>query len=131
MALTHETRRALAERVHRKVEGRGIPRHVVDDAVTRVSDALARQSSVPANGVDGANHLVAVFTAPSAPDLGSRVRTALQLESVSLAGMGISTSGRHTVAAVRIAADARSTIERVASRLAVAVSFLPDPTAAS
>ena len=130
MALTHETRRALAERVHRKVEGRGIPRHVVDDAVTRVSDALARESSVPANGVDGAG-LVAVFTAPSAPDLGSRVRTALQLESVSLAGMGISTSGRHTVAAVRVAADARSTIERVASRLAVAVSFLPDPTLAS
>jgi hypothetical protein len=130
MALTHETRRALAERVHRKVEGRGIPRHVVDDAVARVSDALARQSSVPANGVDGAG-LVAVFTAPSAPDLGSRVRTALQLESVSLAGMGISTSGRHTVAAVRVAADARSTIERVASRLAVAVSFLPDPIAAS
>ena len=130
MALTHDTRRALAERVHRKVEGRGIPRHVVDDAVTRVSDALARQSSVPANGVDGAG-LVAVFTAPSAPDLGSRVRTALQLESVSLAGIGISTSGRHTVAAVRVAADARSTIERVASRLAVAVSFLPDPPAAS
>ena len=129
MALTHDTRRALAERVHRKVEGRGIPRHLVDDAVTRVSDALARQSTVPANRVDGAG-LVAVFTAPSAPDLGSRVRTALQLESVSFAGIGISTSGRHTVAAVRVAVDARSTIERVASRLAVAVSFLPDPPAA-
>ena len=33
MALTHDTRRALAERVRRRVEGRGIPRHVIDDAI--------------------------------------------------------------------------------------------------
>ena len=40
MALTHDIRLALAERVQRRVEGRGIPRHVIDDAVSRVGEAL-------------------------------------------------------------------------------------------
>ena len=52
MTLTHETRRALAERVQRKVEGRGIPRHAIDDAVARVGDALDRQSSTLSSEAD-------------------------------------------------------------------------------
>jgi len=130
MALTHETRRALAERVQRRVEGRGIPRHVIEDAIARVGDALARQSSVPASNAD--SHLiVAVFAASSAPDLGSRVRAALVAEAVAPLAMGTSTSGRHTVATVRLAATARAAAERVASRLSASVSFVPESSSLS
>ena len=129
MALTHDTRRALAERVHRRVEGRGIPRQVVDDAVARVSDALDERPSVSVSDTER-DSIVAVFTAPSAPDLGSRVRSALQSESVTAVAIGISSAGRHTVAAVRVAADARAAAERAATRIAASVSFLSDSPSA-
>ena len=130
MALTHDTRRALAERVQRRVEGRGIPRHVIDDAIARVSDALDRQASAPASTTE-ARPIVAVFAAASAPDLGSRVRAALDAESVAPIAIGTSTSGRHTVATVRLAAHARAAAERVASRLSVSVSFVPESSSLS
>jgi len=129
MALTHDTRRALAERVHRRVEGRGIPRQVVDDAVARVSDALDERPSVSVSDTER-DSIVAVFTAPSAPDLGSRVRSALQSESVTAVAIGISSAGRHTVAAVRVAAGARAAAERAATRIAASVSFLSDSPSA-
>jgi len=130
MALTHDTRRALAERVQRRVEGRGIPRHVIDDAIARVSDALDRQASAAASTTE-ARPIVAVFAASSAPDLGSRVRAALDAESVPPIAMGTSSSGRHTVATVRLAAHARAAAERVASRLSVSVSFVPESSSLS
>jgi len=125
MALTHDTRRALAERVQRRLEGRGIPPQVVEDAVARVSDALDQRSSAPASDVERTS-IVAVFTATSSPDLGSRVRSALESEAVSPVAIGSSTSGRHTVATVRLAADARAVAERVATRLTASISFVPD-----
>ena len=125
MTLTHETRRALAERVQRKVEGRGVPRHAIDDAVARVGDALDRQLTTLSSEADRGS-IVAVFTASSLPDLGSRVRAALLSESSSPLGTGSSTVGRHTVATVRLAADQRAVAERVASRLSVSVSFVSD-----
>ena len=128
MALTHDMRRALADRVQRRVEGRGIPRQVIDDAVARVGDALDQRSPV---SVSQPAVIVGVFTATSAPDLGSRVRAALQAESVTPLGMGSSTSGRHTVAAVRIAADARLVAEQIAARLSASVSFVPDSSTPS
>ena len=126
MALTHEIRLALAERVQRRVEGRGVPRHVIDDAVSRVGEALERLSAASETHAPQAS-IVAVFTASSAPDLGSRVRAALLAESVTPLGMGSSTSGRHTVATVRLAADARPAAERAAARVSSAISFVPDP----
>ena len=128
--LTHEMRRALAERVQRRVEGRGIPRHVIDDAVARVGDALDRHSSASVSEAP-AGPIVAVFTVPSAPDLGSRVRAALEAEAVVPLGMGTGTSGRHTVATVRIAGDARAAAERAASRLSASVSFVPESSTLS
>jgi hypothetical protein len=125
MALTHETRRALAERVQRKVDGRGIPRQVIEDAVARVGDALDDQSTARSTEIDSAS-IVAVFTASSLPDLGSRVRAALLSESSTPLATGSSTVGRHTVATVRLAADQRAAAERVASRLSVSVSFVSD-----
>jgi hypothetical protein len=130
MALTHDMRRALAERVQRRVEGRGIPRHVIEDAVARVGDALERSPS-PSHGSAHPTPIVAVFAAASAPDLGSRVRAALQAESASPLGMGSSTSGRHTVAAVRLAADARPAAERVAATLSATVSFISESSSTS
>ena len=126
MALTHDIRLALAERVQRRVEGRGVPRHVIDDAVSRVGEALERLSAASETHAPQAS-IVAVFTASSAPDLGSRVRAALLAESVTPLGMGSSTSGRHTVATVRLAADARPAAERAAARVSSAISFVPDP----
>jgi hypothetical protein len=126
MALTHDIRLALAERVQRRVEGRGIPRHVIDDAVSRVGEALDRLSPASETRVLRES-IVAVFTASSAPDLASRVRAALLAESVAPLGMGSSTSGRYTVATVRLAADARSAAERAAARVSAAISFVPDP----
>jgi len=128
MALTHDMRRALAERVQRRVEGRGIPREVIEDAVARVGDALDQR--LPASDSEQ-RLIVGVFTATSAPDLGSRVRAALQAEAVAPLGIGSSTSGRHTVATVRIAADARPAAERVAARLSASVSFVPDSSSSS
>lgn len=135
MALTHDARRALAERVQRKVEGRGIPRHVIEDAIARVADALDRQS-LPAGAGDAESDaapssIVAVFTAPSAPDLGSRVRAALEAESVPPLAMGTGTAGRHTVATARLAGHARAAAERVASRLSASISFVPDSSSLS
>ena len=130
MALTHDARRALAERVQRKVEGRGIPRHVIEDAVARVGDALDQQSRAPANVTD-AGSIVAIFAATSAPDLGSRVRAALAVESVSPLAIGSSTAGRHTVVTARLASDARAAAERTASRLSVSVSFVSDSSTLS
>jgi hypothetical protein len=128
MALTHDMRRALAERVQRRVEGRGVPRHLIEDAVARVGDALESLSAAPSGGLaDTATEaIVAVFTAPSAPDLGSRVRAALAAESIVPLGMGTSTSGRHTVTTVRLAAASRAAAERVAIRVSAIVSFVPD-----
>jgi hypothetical protein len=130
MALTHDMRRALVDRVQRKVEGRGIPRHLVEDAVARVGNALEPVSLAP-SGDTASEAIVAVFTAPSAPDLGSRVRAALQAESVALLGVGNSTSGRHTVATVRVAGAARAAAERVAVRLSASVTFIPDASSLS
>lgn len=127
MALTHDTRRALAERVQRRVEGRGIPRHVIEDAVARVGDALDQESRAP-SGLPERGELIAVFAATSAPDLASRVRAALASESVAPQGIGTNTTGRHTVATVRITSSARAVAERVATRLAVSVSFVQDPS---
>ena len=130
MALTHDMRRALAERVQRRVEGRGIPRQVIEDAVSRVGDALDQLS--PASTSDAQRvPIVAVFTAASAPDLGSRVRAALQAESVAPLAMGSGTSGRHTVATVRLAANARAAAERAAARLSASISFVPDSSSLS
>src|SRR5688500_7734708 len=117
MALTHDTRRALAERVQRRVEGRGIPRQVIEDAVGRVADALDQRSSAPVGDVHSST-VVAVFTAPSAPDLGSRVRSALQSEAVTPLGIASSTVGRHTVVTVRLTSAGRVIAERAAARLA-------------
>lgn len=130
MALTHDTRRALAERVQRKVEGRGISRQVIEDAVARVGDALDRQPSAFSRDAD-AGLIVAVFTAASAPDLSSRIRAALMAEAVTPLGIGSGTSGRHTVATVRLAGNARAAAERAAKRISVPVSFVPDSSSPS
>lgn len=131
MALTHDTRRALAERVQRKVEGRGIPRHVVEDAVARVGDVLDRVSPAPTPSPVASGHIVAVFTARSAPDLGSRVRAALQAEAVATLAMGTASSGRHTVVTVRLPADGRPGAERAATRVSASVSFVSESSESS
>jgi hypothetical protein len=124
MTLTHETRRALAERVQRRVEGRGISRRVIEDAIDRVGDALDERASAVANTAPAT--MVAVFSRVSAPDLGSRVRAALEAESIAPLGIGSGTSGRHTVVTVRLAASDRAVAERVATRLSASVSLVPD-----
>ena len=127
MALTQDTRRTLAERIERKVAGRGISRAAIEAAV---DDVLAALPSPPEPGVGEAPALVGAFASPTAPDLGSRVRRVLEGEGVVLLGLGSATSGRHTVVTVRVPQAARAALERTAAQLSLPLSLLPDGTGA-
>jgi hypothetical protein len=121
MALRQEIRRTLAERVQRRVAGRGISRRAIDIAVDRVLGAI---ETAPASVASPVPEVVAAFTSPSAPDLGSRVRRALEREGVPASALGSATSGRHTVVTVRLPSDARGALDRVAAQLALPLSIL-------
>ena len=121
MARRQEIRRTLAERVQRRVAGRGISRRTIDVAVERVLGAL---ETAPTAVTTPESDVVAAFTSPSAPDLGSRVRQALEREGVLASALGSATSGRHTVVTVRLPSDARGALDRVAAQLALPLSIL-------
>ena len=123
MALTQDTRRTLAERIERKVAGRGISRAAIESAV---DDVLAALPAAPEPGAAEQGALLGAFTSPVAPDLGSRVRQLLERDGVVLLGLGSATSGRHTVVTVRVPLTARGALERAAAQLSLPLSLLPD-----
>ena len=140
MVLTIENRRTLAERVQRKVAGRGISRRDVDDAVDRVARALAARhpSTAPvvadptvhhATSCGCAKHaqpeLLAVLSASAVPDLASRARDALSRDGVAVQGLGVGHAGRHTVVALRAAVVHADAIRRVAERFGASIAFPP------
>ena len=99
-----DVRRALRARVARRVHGSGISRDAIDAAVDQVVAALRPSTgagALPAAAAD----LVATFSAVSAPDLASRVRSALGEDGVSVLGLGSATTGRHTVVSVLARGD--------------------------
>lgn len=123
-----EIERTLAERVRRRVAGRGVSRQAVDVAVARVLDTLpastlesghAAPSGIPATrpAPAGAETIVVAVTARSVPDLGSRLRTALQRDGIEPGQIGLAAAGSHNVATVRIPLSARDAASRAAATL--------------
>lgn len=122
-----ELRRALAERVARKVEGHHIDRRVVDATVDRVVAALAAGDATAASATDSpprAPTLLAAVSARTMPDLASRLRAALEREGVRDVELGRASAGRHSVVTVRAPAAAREALERIAARDGLSLSFL-------
>lgn len=120
-----ELRRALAERVARKVEGHHIDRRVVDATVDRVVSALDAGDAAPgAVAAASAPTLLAAVSARSTPDLASRVRAALEREGVHDVELGRGSAGRHAVVTLRLPAGSRPALERIAAREGFSLSFL-------
>ena len=118
-----DVRRALRERVERQVTGHGIPRQAIDAAVEQVVAALptaAGSGEAPERAAD----VVATFSAVSAPDLASRVRSALGEDGVPVLGLGSATTGRHTVVTVLARGD-EPALGRAAARAGATLSVIP------
>ncbi len=98
----------------------------VEDAVSRVVANLGARTrgerSVPVRPV-----LLAALAARSSPDLASRLRRDLERDGVVIEEMGWGTAGQHTVVTLRVASDARTALERVATRGRYSLTFF-DPT---
>ena len=111
MSASDTVRRALRERVARKVAGSGISPRAIERAVDAVVSALPAEGA-PVTG--GGPEIIVAISARSIPDLGSRVRAALTKEGVSVAEVAVASAGQHTVVTLRAAASARDAIARVA-----------------
>jgi hypothetical protein len=109
---------SLTTRVLARVEGRGVRRAVVEDAVRRVLAAL------PSADNPAEPPFVAALTARSLPDLASRVRKDLAQEGVVIQEIGIGSAGQHTVVVLRLPASSRPALERVAERSRYSISYL-------
>ena len=139
-------RRALRDRVAKRVAGKGISPRAIDRAVDAVVDALpsdvtqdtpadrsaasparspqaAARSAVPA-GDGGAAEVVLAVTAVSVPDLASRVRGILDRAGVRVTEAATATAGRHTVVTVRVRSDARAAAEQAATAAGWKVSLV-------
>lgn len=127
-----ELRRALAERVNRKVAGHGVSAAAVDAAVDLAVSALAARgvavgttpaSTTAASGT--AREQVAALSARSTPDLATRIRRALEQEGIVLDRVGLAASGAHTVVTLRVPGGGDAALRRVADQLGLALTFLP------
>ena len=138
-------RRALRDRVAKRVAGKGISPRAIDRAVDAVVEALppdviegtpgdrstgpirspqpAARSAVHA-GDGGVAEVVLAVTAVSVPDLASRVRGTLDRAGVRVADAATATAGRHTVVTVRVRADARAAAEQAATAAGWKVSLV-------
>jgi hypothetical protein len=117
-----DVRRALRERVERQVRGHGIPGQVIDAAVDQVVAALPSVAE-PGPSPEAGTEVVATFSAVSAPDLASRVRSALGEDGVSVLGLGSATAGRHTVVTVLARGD-EPALGRAAARAGATLSIV-------
>ena len=96
---------------------------MIDAAVDQVVAALPSGAGSGASPDRGAE-VVATFSAVSAPDLASRVRSALGEDGVSVLGLGSATSGRHTVVTV-LARGEEPALGRAAARAGAMLSVIP------
>ena len=124
-------RRALADRVAKRVAGSGISRHTVEETVDRVVSALGAHAptagqAMPAIPPAIQPTIVAALMSRSAPDLGSRVRAALQSAGAAVLDLGVASAGRHTVVTVHVPAGARAVLDTIAASLQLALTLVPD-----
>jgi hypothetical protein len=108
---------SLTTRVLARVEGKGVGRAIVEEAVRRVLAALPSSASAEPQ-------CIAALTARSLPDLASRVRKDLAQEGVVIQEIGIGSAGQHTVVVLRLPATSRPALERVADRSRYSMSYL-------
>ena len=126
MAPREHVRRALIQRVARKVSGHGITRRSIEGAVDRVLAALPADldASPPVKPP------VAILSAASAPDLASRARRVLEGQGAQVAALGAGSAGRYTVVTVQLEAPAGPALERAAAELGASLTIL-DPADAT
>ena len=120
MAPREDVRRALIQRVARKVSGHGITRRSIEGAVDRVLAALPADVAA---GTPNSPPLV-VLAAASSPDLASRARRVLERHGARVADMGVGSSGRHTVVTVQLTAPGGSAAELAAAELGATLTVL-------
>ena len=132
-ARQEEIERTLAERVGRRVAGRGVPRQAVEAAVARVLDALpaatldAPSAAAPAaRSTPSPDTALVAITARSVPDLGSRLRAALQRDGIEPGPIGLAAAGSHNVATFRIPSSSRDAVSRTAAALGYAMTVVPE-----
>ena len=126
MAPREDVRRALIQRVARKVSGHGITRRSIEGAVDRVLAALPSDLESPRP----AQPQLAVLSAASAPDLASRARRVLEGQGARVAALGTGSAGRYTVVTVQLAAPAGPALEQAAAELGASLTIL-DPADAT
>ncbi len=126
MAPREDVRRALIQRVARKVSGHGITRRSIEGAVDRVLAALPADIEASEPSVSQ----LAVLSASSAPDLASRARRVLEAHGASIASLGTGSAGRHTVVTVQLRGTSRPALERAAAELGASLTIL-DPADAT
>lgn len=124
MASPEAVRQALIQRVSRKVSGHGVTRRSIEGAVDRVLAGLPAEFAGAA-----APPRIAVLSALSAPDLASRARRLLEREGLRVWDVGTGTAGRYTVVALRLAGEATTDLQRLASELGASVSVLDEADA--
>ena len=121
-------RRALRDRVAKRVAGKGISPRAIDRAIDAVVEALPPDviegTPSQSHGDGGVSNVVLAVTAVSVPDLGSRVRGTLEKAGVRVAEAATATAGRHTVVTVRVRADARAAAEQAAAAAGWKVSLV-------
>jgi hypothetical protein len=117
-------RRALRERVARKVAGSGISPRAIERAVDAVVDALPRETAGASR-----SELIAALSARSVPDLGSRVRAALQKEGVGSIEVAVASAGQHNVVTLRFPSTARDAVTRIAGQLNASLTILDGESA--
>jgi len=109
-------RAALREQVARKVAGSGISPRAIERAVDAVIAALPPEvDGIAASSEgEGEGEVVIAVAARSVADLGSRVRSALEKDGVSVSEIAVASAGQHTVVTLRAPSAARDRIARIA-----------------
>ena len=111
----------------RRVTGSGISRQTVEETVDRVVAALGARTPAAGDATPVTQPtIVAALMSRSAPDLGSRVRAALQAAGVAVLDLGVASAGRHTVVTVRVPGGARAVLDATAASLQLALTMVPD-----
>ena len=104
----------------------------MEETVDRVVAALRARPPAAGDAMPATQPtIVAALMSRSAPDLGSRVRAALQAAGAAVLDLGVASAGRHTVVTVRVPAGARAALDATAASLQLALTMVPDDAATS
>jgi hypothetical protein len=117
MALSQHDREALSDRVERKLAGRRIPREAIRAAVEQVCSAID-SSGTPESEPD----VVLVMSAPSTPDIASRIRHRLNQAGIKPMETGTGSAGRYAVCAMRVLTRDEAGVRAAAADLGLSIA---------